>query len=1128
MNGNARYRFLPWVRSGLAKAIEKVDAIDSSGGGGTPLPVRAKFLAGITVSEGISETVDLTLYGPGDILGIDPRLIVQTTPVAGTPNFEPNFLPAIDFDPPDFVWMFTPAKADTQNRLRPWLALVVVEREVVGLPQVRPNHPLPVLDVPAGTVAQELPDLTDSWAWAHTQMMTNEDGQGDLQEELAEQPDLNVSRLVAPRRLKPDQHYVACLVPAFEPGRQRGLGNPDPGSTLEPAWDTDQAGGVELPVYFHWEFATGPLGDFESLASKLQPFKTTGTVGVVEMYTGDPGDPIYGADDNPNEPLIPPSEEEATILMDGVLRAPSEDAAGDGGGLADIAKKLRNRLSAVLNAPASQLESQQTAPARVLAPPIYGQWHAQQHTVTDNSREWLRELNLDPRRRVAAGLGAEVVRRYQEEFVQQCWEQVGEVLKANEQLSWGRLSLEASQRIFERHYRPLPTARFLQMTTPLHRRTLQADATTILSRIGQTSMPAAMADQAFRRTISPQRPLIRRTARRLRAEERLSDSFTENMRSTLVEKMAAGDPDVDPTRFTPDGLAASVLLEKLVNQEPVPVPGIEINPVTARNLRAEAQQFADVSFQEEPLTIEVRDDITRTGLVTARQIDSVRLLEDRPDQESIPRINMHATIAELLEMAVQEPEADGVLISLSEGDVLPVLKPIRLGSGGEVLIADPGSTAGTVAGNIDVGSLGDRTSITDLLAALPVGVFSTTGAAGGDIGANREGELVVADPVSGSELFRLSITDGILGVGLDPIISEPPPEGLAPPPAPRTKTVPLPAKDDTEAIERFKEQMTETIQALQLNEPVSTGSLVAFPLPAVRDKLDKRVNPLVMIRRRLQQIVNLETGDLWEQAETGAGVALPDTKDRLVASPVLPAPMYEFLAETSSERFLPGAGTIPPDSITVLQTNPRFIEAFMVGLNTEMNRELLWRRYPTEQHGTPFRFFWDWEDGKPDLEQPIQDWDKPLGSNLRSDGNGSQVVLLIRGELLQRYPNTVIQAWKAANNNLVDPPGEQDVREPIFQGKFEPEIAFAGFDLTPEVLRQDPGWFFVLQQQPTQPRFGFDLADLETGGVAEGQHFAPDNQALLDAGNSAEVASKTLQKPFRIAVHAKHILKITD
>ena len=35
----------------------------------------------------------------------------------------------------------------------------------------------------------------------------------------------------------------------------------------------------------------------------------------------------------------------------------------------------------------------------------------------------------------------------------------------------------------------------------------------------------------------------------------------------------------------------------------------------------------------------------------------------------------------------------------------------------------------------------------------------------------------------------------------------------------------------------------------------------------------------------------------------------------------------------------------------------RFVEAFMVGLNHEMNHELVWRTYPTDQRGTPFRRF---------------------------------------------------------------------------------------------------------------------------------------------------------------------------
>jgi len=54
----------------------------------------------------------------GDVTGIDPRHIVRTDPPDGTPNYEPNYLAGIEFDHPDFIWLFTPA-APNGNRLRP-------------------------------------------------------------------------------------------------------------------------------------------------------------------------------------------------------------------------------------------------------------------------------------------------------------------------------------------------------------------------------------------------------------------------------------------------------------------------------------------------------------------------------------------------------------------------------------------------------------------------------------------------------------------------------------------------------------------------------------------------------------------------------------------------------------------------------------------------------------------------------------------------------------------------------------------------------------------------------------------------------------------------------------------------
>ena len=52
---------------------------------------------------------DIALYGPGDILGIDPRAVIRTEPRAGVSNFESNYLAAIDFYDEDFPWRYTPA-----------------------------------------------------------------------------------------------------------------------------------------------------------------------------------------------------------------------------------------------------------------------------------------------------------------------------------------------------------------------------------------------------------------------------------------------------------------------------------------------------------------------------------------------------------------------------------------------------------------------------------------------------------------------------------------------------------------------------------------------------------------------------------------------------------------------------------------------------------------------------------------------------------------------------------------------------------------------------------------------------------------------------------------------------------
>ena len=78
---------------------------------------------------------------------------MRTDPRPHSVDVEPNYLPLIEFDPPDLPWLFTPAASGPDDRLRPWCVLVVVDLGVVEPPRTEPGLPLPVLEVPGAAVA---------------------------------------------------------------------------------------------------------------------------------------------------------------------------------------------------------------------------------------------------------------------------------------------------------------------------------------------------------------------------------------------------------------------------------------------------------------------------------------------------------------------------------------------------------------------------------------------------------------------------------------------------------------------------------------------------------------------------------------------------------------------------------------------------------------------------------------------------------------------------------------------------------------------------------------------------------------------------------------------------------------
>jgi hypothetical protein len=218
-----------------------------------------------------------------------------------------------------------------------------------------------------------------------------------------------------------------------------------------------------------------------------------------------------------------------------------------------------------------------------------------------------------------------------------------------------------------------------------------------------------------------------------------------------------------------------------------------------------------------------------------------------------------------------------------------------------------------------------------------------------------------------------------------------------------------------------------------------------------------------------------------------------------------------------------------------------------------MNRELLWREFPADLAGTPFRQFWDvrGQRGDPDTLRdilPISTWGTTsLGTHLRGSSAGGQLVLLVRGELLRRYPATTVYAARANNDGTLD---ASTRLAPMFRGFVAPDVVFVGFALGEETaLGTDPagpGWYFAFEEHPGEPRFGFD-EEAETDTPESPNDLAwphvplsPSRHVdllkpLAAAGanlqaswgrDAARMAAITLQRPFRVAIHASRLLRV--
>ena len=312
---------------------------------------------------------------------------------------------------------------------------------------------------------------------------------------------------------------------------------------------------------------------------------------------------------------------------------------------------------------------------------------------------------------------------------------------------------------------------------------------------------------------------------------------------------------------------------------------------------------------------------------------------------------------------------------------------------------------------------------------------------------------------------------------------------------------------------------------------ISASFIPHITMSATVDIVRAQMNPRVALANLARAAISKGDNVL---PPTAPGVT-PVGTETVLMEPSFPQPMYEALKEKSQDLLLPGLDTVLPDTVLGLRTNRAFVESYMIGLNVEMARELLWRGFPTDQQGTYFRNFWG-TDGAATATGDIGDLRENLTRALGTAPQGSpasQFVLLLRSSLLRRYPNAIIYLTPAVLPTTTPTP--PDIY-PIFNGAMEPDINFVGFPISPGKAiggRGNPGYYVVIQEHPTEPRFGLD-APVTTALRATRSHLAigtapPAGVPLKGrtwGRNSAHMADITRRLPVRITIHASQLVSL--
>lgn len=1169
--------FLPWVQPTLTRAADGTQGLRPT------LSLSAQLRTDRSGTEAI-QVPAAEIYGPGDVLGIAQRSLLTTAPAPGSVGFSPLQLAFIDFQDEDLPWRYSTLQT-TGGEPLPWLMLLVLQAEEF-VRQPLPGQPLPSINIlSTATGAYPTREPEQQKLWGHVQLNASlgaldpldptkrkQPTEGEIKDFLAKDlprsPDLAYSRVVCPRRLAPNTAYHAFLVPAVEAGRLAGLGlefEPDDVRTSALPLATAPAADRAFPVYFQWQFATGTEDDFETLVGQLhQANATTTAATALSLAFATPTKtyklPMVGALVDADAPVLTPpaatTQEVASYLYGQVM--PRRSASG------------RPLVSA----------------------PLYGRAYFMTPELDDPNKglktSWKHTLNLDPRYRALAALGAEVVRDNQEDYVRRAWDQVQDILLANEKLRGAQYGLRTTAGLRNQH---LPVNTTTTTTTdtgtgtgnrlamsrmavaeatdaettsataartadaPEASATAEASATTPqvsrstgladyglhLTSLGMRRVRVSEATRQAAALANPKAPALPRVTvhEAIRRSNMPLAAFSPAFRRISkpfgnYQVSQAGRP-LRPTQLEPDGPADLRTAGTSLRQRDTLLTQLSLGEVAAAPEHAEilrGYQFLDDRV----------DAYLKASVPSATNPDPITITSAAVGPAFAAAFRAFVTQA-----ANPTTQAVQVVVGFRKPQYVRPNLPLAPLKADLVEGTKPGPVftekIKTVAPSL--GTLPTLPSTGDFLAAhynathFFVGDFDEpTHEVGGDWAAADflPADFLVPRLVEGAEPAPVLETTPVLET--PPIFETPPtraPEPEAAQYAPQAEASSL-AEAEAETPRRATLART-ALTATASTTTTTTTTTAAAPT-------------------------------------TDADI--PVIKQAKVF-PVFKEAMGEALRQRHPELFVPGLSDFATGGVAVLDVNPAFIEAYMAGLNHALGSELLWRGFPVELRATFFQQFWDVSEhfnatlaaGIPPTAgeeaalldiKPLDQWvSNELGMNaVRQPQAGTATLrLALRSELLRRYPTLVVALQDTSltpTQAPFDPTDPANFRHPLQRLAVGQDMVVVTFDV--DLHHAQTYCTLVLMERPGQPKFGLDAEEPDTdytqdpvgwndltwayaktapnayfeptttGALGSKPHAAAEPSSVAYLTDSSTVAYALFQEPILAALPIKDILSV--